>query len=68
MKQVIDQITETVTAPQVGLPLTAGPGSLLFMGVPLPDWLTIFSVIYVIILVAHKLWSWYKEWKNNDKT
>ncbi len=62
-----EQITETITNPQVGVPLTVGPGSLHFLGVPLPDWLTIFSIIYVIILLTHKVWVWYKEWKSNGK-
>lgn len=65
-QKIYEIITESATSPQVGVPLTLGPGSLNLLGVALPDWLTIFSVIYVITLLLHKLWSWYKEIKQKD--
>ena len=60
----VSDITETLTSPQMGLPIGAGPGGLHFLGVALPDWLTLFSLIYVIFLLSHGIWKWYKEYKN----
>lgn len=60
----INNIQETITSPQAGLPLGAAPGGLIFLGVPLPEWLTLFSLVYVLFLLSHGIWKWYKEYKN----
>lgn len=65
--KLIEQVTEYATSPQAGLPLGVAPGGLHFLGVALPDWLTVFSLLYVLFLLTHGLWKWYKEIKN-DKT
>lgn len=62
--KLVEQVTEYITSPQAGVPLGAAPGGLAFLGVALPDWLTLFSLIYVLFLLAHGAWKWYKEYKN----
>ena len=62
--KLAEQVTEYVTSPQAGVPLGAAPGGLIFLGVPLPEWLTLFSLIYVLFLLSHGIWKWYKEYKN----
>lgn len=66
----VSEIVETLTSPQVGVPVGAGPGGLSWLGVALPDWLTLFSLIYVIFLLAYGVWKWVREYKGNknDKT
>lgn len=63
--RLVDQVTETITSPQAGIPLGVTPGGLHFLGVALPDWLTVFSLIYVLFLLTHGVWKWYKEIKND---
>lgn len=60
---MLDKITEYATDARLGVSLTGGPASLGFLGIALPDWLTLFSLVYVVVLLAHKLWVWYREFK-----
>lgn len=61
----VSEVMETLTSPQVGVPVGAGSGGLTFLGVLLPDWLTILSLIYLVFLLAHGIWKWTKELKND---
>lgn len=32
-------------------------------GIPVADWVQWVTLVYVIIMLSHKLWSWWHEWK-----
>lgn len=40
---------------------------MTFLGMPLPDVLTLATITYVGILILYKLWSWYTEYKEKEK-
>lgn len=57
---------------EVGLEvLKISPGiggvGMTFLGMPLPDVLTLATITYVGILILYKLWSWYTEYKEKEK-
>lgn len=32
-------------------------------GIPVSDWVQYVTLAYVVVMLAHKVWSWYREWK-----
>lgn len=32
-------------------------------GIPVADWVQWATLFYVLVMAAHKCWSWYHEWR-----
>ena len=32
-------------------------------GISLPEWVTILTIVYLVLMVLHLLWKWQREWK-----
>lgn len=56
-----DVVTEGVKL----LPLVGVKG-MTWLGFTLPDLVSLATLVYVIILIAYKLWSWSKERRAKD--
>ncbi|HEY5801852.1 MAG TPA: hypothetical protein VIT92_16645 [Burkholderiaceae bacterium] len=47
----------TKTAP----PLTVIGATM--MGVPVEKWVQWVTLVYVLVMLGHKLWTWHRQWK-----
>lgn len=56
---------ETFMNPTVALPITATAALSSFMDV-LPTLMQVGGFIYTVLLIAHKLWQWRKEYKEKN--
>lgn len=63
MKEHIDMIT----SPSVAVPATTAAMFASFMDI-LPAIMQIGSFIYLVLLITHKLWTMWKEWKKKDES
>ena len=55
-------ITDVASSPIVAIPLGVGTAAANFITV-LPILINVAMFIYFCILVAHKIWVWWREWK-----
>lgn len=53
--------TGTVMTMKAAPPLTVAGASLL--GVPLDDWIKWGTLIYLVVMIGHQCWKWWREWK-----
>lgn len=53
-------IVDAATNPQVAVPV-GGAGAVASLLDALPHFVTVGWLIYIVILVAHKLWKWRNE-------
>lgn len=58
---------ETFTSPSVAVPITTTTTVLSTFMDNMPMLLNIGSFIYLILLITHKAWQMYKEWKNKSE-
>ena len=61
------QIAETLLNPPTGVVIGGGVGIFQSLVTQLPVIINIATVIYLVILIVHKLWTFYKEWKKASK-
>lgn len=64
MQTVVQSVVEHSTNPNVAIP-SLGAGSLANMLVMIPNFINILMLIYAILLVSHKVWNMYKEWRDD---
>lgn len=60
----LQSVTDSVTNPAVAVPV-ATIGTLANWVAELPHVVTIGWLIYVVLLICHKGWSMYKEWRDD---
>ena len=65
--EIKEQIAETLLNPPTGVVIGGGVGIFQSFITQLPVIINIATVIYLIILITHKLWTFYKEWKKVSK-
>jgi len=61
---------EEIGVELIKLSPAAGVKGMVLIGFTLPDLVSLATLTYVVILIAYKLWSWFKEWrkdKHGDK-
>ena len=58
-------ITDVASSPLVAIPLGIGTAAANFIAL-LPILINIVMFIYFIILVSHKLWVWWGEYKGTQ--
>lgn len=58
----LDTIPDTVVATP-----PAGVVAAAFAGVPIQDWVLWLNLFYIVMAVAWKMWSIYKESRNGSK-
>lgn len=63
MKEYMD----AVTSPQVAVPVVTTSTLISTFMDNLPVLLNICSFIYILLLIIHKVWGMYKEYKNKPK-
>lgn len=56
------QITESVTSPSSTLPVVTLVGAANWLS-SLPEIINILTAVYLVLLVSHKLYVFYREWK-----
>ena len=59
-----EESISTMTA-KAAPPLTVVGANLA--GIPIADWVQIVTLIYVIVMLGHKIWSWHREWRDSRK-
>lgn len=47
-------------------PTVAGVGMLSTNAFDLPFWINVATAVYLFLLITHKAWHMYKDWKNKD--
>lgn len=55
-------ISDVAASPPVGASVAVGVSAANFLAF-LPPLINILTATYLILLVGHKLWVWYKDWK-----
>jgi len=55
-------ISDVAASPPVGASIAVGVSAANFIAF-LPIFINIATAIYLTLLVSHKLWVWYKDWK-----
>jgi hypothetical protein len=60
----LQSLTEAVTNPNVAVP-AASFGALANMMVMVPHLINMGTAIYITLLVCHKGWQMYKEWRDD---
>lgn len=66
-EELKEQITETLLNPPTGVVIGGGIGIFQSLVTQLPVIINIATVVYLVILITHKLWTFYKEWKKVSK-
>lgn len=59
-------ISEAASSPQVAVPLTSGVALSNVFQV-LPDIINIGTVVYLSLLIVHKAWTMYQEYKQRKE-
>ena len=66
MKEIVGAITDMASSPQVAAPITVGvTGANLLAALPL--FINVATALYLVLLIGHKLWVWYREWKGKQQ-
>lgn len=60
---ITENLTDTITSPQVALPVTSSTVGFNILGLGVPEWINIGMGIYIILLLIHKVWQMYQDWK-----
>lgn len=60
-------ITEQATSPNTSIPVIGTVGAANWIGMA-PEIINVLTVIYLVLLVAHKGYNMYKEYKTNTIT
>jgi hypothetical protein len=61
---LLDQITDQATHPAVAVPVVTTAGAANTFIDHLPILINLGMVLYVVLLVGHKGWTWYTEYKD----
>jgi hypothetical protein len=59
-------ITDAAASPSVAVPIAAGVSVGNFLAF-LPIAINALTFLYLLMLVGHKGWIWYKEWKGKQQ-
>lgn len=59
---------DNFTHPTVAVPIVGTSGIANFLGENLPLLINIGSFIYIVLLVGHKAYTMYKEWKKDNES
>jgi len=59
-------IARAATEPAIYSPPVVVTGIHL-LGFPIADWVSVFTGVYLVILLAHKLWSWRREVREHGR-
>lgn len=67
MSNIITTITEAATQPASAVPVTGlvAVGNLFSL---LPEIVNVLTIVYVSLLIIHKAWKMYAEWKEGSIT
>lgn len=60
----LQTITEAVTNPQIAVPV-ATAGTVANLLVALPHIISVGWIVYLVLLIGHKGWQMYKEWRDD---
>ena len=55
-------ISDVAASPVVATPIAVGVSAANIIAF-LPVFINVVTAIYLTLLVSHKLWVWYKDWK-----
>lgn len=58
-------VTDVITQPTPAVTFTGSVAAASFFGLGLPEIIQIFTAIYAVLLVVHKLWQMYKDFKGS---
>ena len=57
-----DQIAEIATNPKTVVAVSTSMSVANIIGLYVPPFIQVMSAIYIVVMVAHKGWSWYQEY------
>lgn len=60
------QTGETASVAAAKLSLPAGITSISLAGIHLQDWVLLLTIVYTLLMIAEKLWKWWKAWRSDD--
>lgn len=58
---------DTATNPQIAVPVTGVASLTSAFADNLPVIINIGWALYLALLIGHKAWTWYKQWKGKDE-
>jgi UPF0716 family protein affecting phage T7 exclusion len=67
MKPMIQTVSEAATNPITALGTAGSVAVAPLFGVDLPVLIQLLTAVYTALLVGHKAWQMFKEWKNGTK-
>lgn len=67
LQHKMNQQLETFTNPQTAIVTTTTISTANIMGFSLPEVINVATVIYLVLLISHKGWQMYKEWKEEKQ-
>ena len=62
---ISNQITESITAPASTVPVLAVVGATNWIS-SLPEVINFLTILYLFLLIVHKGYIFYREWKTKD--
>lgn len=58
-----DQVTEVLLNPPTAVMAVGGVGFINTLIATLPLAINVATVVYLLVLISHKSWQFYREWK-----
>jgi hypothetical protein len=59
-------ITDIAASPSVAVPIAAGVTGANLIAM-LPIFINVATALYLSMLIGHKAWVWYREWKGKQQ-
>jgi hypothetical protein len=59
-------ITDIAASPAVAVPIAAGVTGANLIAM-LPIFINVATALYISMLIGHKAWVWYREWKGKQQ-
>lgn len=59
-------ITDIASSPSVAIPIAAGVSGVNLIAL-LPIFINVATALYISMLIGHKAWVWYREWKGKQQ-
>jgi hypothetical protein len=59
-------ITDVASNPAVAVPIAAGVSGANLIAL-IPIFINVATALYISMLIGHKAWVWYREWKGKQQ-
>jgi hypothetical protein len=59
----LQNVSDVATSPQAAITTSVSVTTANLLGISLPEIINVCTVVYLALLISHKGWQMYKEWK-----